>query len=122
MRTRIGKVVVLLGAIFFISSGAWAFVAPGSFFDQVAPWPPYNEHLIHDVGVFQLGYGVSLVALLTRIRGTIAALAGAAAAAVLHVVSHVLDYGEGGRSTDPYVLGVVALALVVALLSEVRHA
>ena len=118
MQTTIGRVATWAGAIFFILSGAWALVDPSSFYDQVAPWPPYNEHLVHDAGVFQLGIGTSLAALLVGTRGTLAVLAGAAAAAVLHVVSHVVDYGDGGRSTDPYVLGVVALVLLAALFIE----
>lgn len=122
MQTTIGRVATGAGAIFFFLSGAWALVNPSSFYDQVAPWPPYNEHLVHDAGVFQLGIGVSLAALVVGMRGTLAVLAGAAAAAVLHVVSHVVDYGEGGRSTDPYVLGVVALVLLVALFIEGRAA
>jgi hypothetical protein len=121
MLTRTGRVVALLGAVFFVSSGAWALVAPSSFYDQLAHWPPYNEHLLHDVGVFQIGLGVSLATVLTRMSGTVAVLAGGAAAAVLHFVSHVIDYGEGGQSSDPYVLGVVALAFVLALIAETRR-
>jgi hypothetical protein len=122
MQTTIGRLATGAAAIFFCLSGAWALVDPSSFYDQVAHWPPYNEHLVHDAGVFQLGIGVSLAALLVGMRGTVAVLAGAAAAAVLHVVSHVVDYGDGGRSTDPYVLGVVALVLLVALFIEGRAA
>ena len=122
MQTTIGRVATGAGAIFFSLSGAWALVDPSSFYDQVAPWPPYNEHLVHDAGVFQLGIGVSLGGLLVGMRGTLAVLAGAAAAAVLHVVSHVVDFGDGGRSTDPYVLGVVALVILVGLFIEGRAA
>jgi hypothetical protein len=120
MQTTIGKVGTGVGAIFFGASGVWAFVAPRSFYDQVALWPPYNEHLMHDAGVFQLGIGVGLVAALIGIKGTLAVLAGAATAAVLHVVSHLIDYGEGGRSSDPFVLGAIALLLLVSLAAEWR--
>jgi hypothetical protein len=50
----------------------------------------------------------------------LAPLIGAAVAALLHVVSHVVDYGEGGRSSDPYALGVIAVIVCVALFAEVR--
>jgi hypothetical protein len=77
--------------------------------------------LIHDIGVFQLGIGVALAAGLSRMRGALAALAGASVAAVLHVVSHVVDYdGGGGRPSDPYVLGIFALLLIAAFLVESR--
>ena len=55
MQTTIGRVATTAGAIFFSLSGAWALVDPSSFYDQVAPWPPYNEHLVHDAGVFSSG-------------------------------------------------------------------
>jgi hypothetical protein len=64
-----------------------------------------NRHLTRDVGAFQVGLGVSLGAVLVGMKGIPAVLAGAASAAVLHVVSHVVDYGDGGRSSDPFVLG-----------------
>jgi hypothetical protein len=95
---------------------------PSSFYDQIAAWPPYNEHLIRDAGAFQLGIGVGLATLLVGIRGRLAVIAGAAAGAILHVISHVVDVGEGGRSSDPYVLGLLAIVLVVALPAEWRSA
>jgi peptidoglycan/LPS O-acetylase OafA/YrhL len=102
--------------------GVWAFAAPSSFYDQIAAWPPQNAHFIRDAGAFQLGIGVALAVLLIGIRARLAALAGAATGAVLHVISHVIDFGEGGRSSDPYVLGVLAAILIVALLAERRSA
>jgi hypothetical protein len=119
MQTMFGRVATGIGAIFFLVFGAWALVAPSSFFEQLAPWPPYNEHFIHDIGVFQLGIGVALAAVLSEMHGALAALAGAAVAAVLHVVSHLVDY-DGGRSSDPYVLGIFALLLVAAFFVESR--
>jgi hypothetical protein len=120
--TTTGRVATALGAIFFVVFGAWAFIAPSSFYDQIAAWHPYNEHLIRDAGAFQMGIGVGLATLLVGIRGRLAVIAGAAAGAILHVISHVVDFGEGGRSSDPYVLGLLAIVLVVALLAEWRSA
>jgi hypothetical protein len=34
--------------------GAWAFLAPESF-SRFIDYAPYNRHLIHDAGAFQLG-------------------------------------------------------------------
>lgn len=120
MQTTFGRVAAGIDAISFLVFGAWALVAPTSFFDQLAAWPPYNRHFIHDIGVFQLGIGVALAAGLSRMRGALAALAGGAVAAFLHVVSHIVDYDDGGRSSDPYVLGIFALLLVVAFFVESR--
>jgi hypothetical protein len=99
-------------------SGIWAIVDPSSFYDRIATWPPYNEHLTRDAGAFQVWIGVSLAAVLFGTKGIHAVLAGGASAAVLHVASHVGDYGDGGRSSNSYVLGIVAFVLVLALVVE----
>lgn len=122
MVTKFGRAGVSVGALFFIVFGGWALLVPRSFFEQVATWTPYNDHLIRDVGAFQLGIGIGLAAALLRASARLAALIGATAAAVLHTVSHVVDYGEGGRSSDPYILGVIALVLCVSLFAEIRSA
>jgi hypothetical protein len=103
MQTTIGRVATAVGAAFFLVFGAWAIGDPSSFFDRIAPWPPYDEHLTRDAGAFQVGIGVSLAAVLFGMKGVLAVLAGAASAASLHVASHVVDYGEGGdRATRMY--------------------
>lgn len=120
MNTWVGRAGSLLGVFFFLGFGAWALVAPSSFYERIAPWPPYNEHLVHDAGAFQVGVGVALAATLARMRGPLPALAGAVAAAVLHVVAHLIDQGDGGRSSDPYVLAALALVLFAAFVAELR--
>jgi len=54
-----------------VTVGAWATVAPRSFFDDfplgrgwVASLPPYNVHLVRDVGGLSLGFAVLFAALL----------------------------------------------------------
>src|SRR6266540_1368302 len=51
-----------IGALAFLLGGAWALFAPRSFFDVAATYPPYNPHLFHDVGAFQLGIAAGLLA------------------------------------------------------------
>jgi uncharacterized protein YjeT (DUF2065 family) len=120
MRTRLGLAAAAGGCLFFVVNGLWAFAFPRSFFNNVAPWSPYNEHFLRDAGSFSLGVGVALVMLFVRQRSGICALAGAAVAAAAHAVSHVIDYGRGGRDSDPYLLGLFAFLLVIALIREVR--
>jgi hypothetical protein len=121
MRTTIGRSAAFIGGAFFLSFGAWAFGAPQSFFDTIATWEPYNEHFLRDAGAFQAGLGIALIAALASSRGALAALIGGSAAAVLHAVSHLIDQGEGGRDSDPYVLGALAVLLVVASIVELRR-
>jgi hypothetical protein len=42
---RVGAAGLLL-----VATGLWAFAAPRSFFEVVATYPPFNEHLLHDIG------------------------------------------------------------------------
>jgi hypothetical protein len=120
---RYVKAVVALAAIFQMGSGAWAFVAPESFYDVIATFPPYNVHFLHDIGAFLLGIGVSLAGALLWRDALFVVLLGAAVAASVHWVSHVLDHDRGGAASDPWTLGGFALLLVVALIlrSPVRN-
>src|SRR5215203_5183780 len=50
---------VTIGGLFMLVLGIWAFFAPASFADFVAF--PYNRHLLHDVGAFQIGIGTTML-------------------------------------------------------------
>jgi hypothetical protein len=113
-------VVTVLAALNFLLLGAWAFLAPRSFYDNLATFEPYNLHLLHDLGAFQLAIGASLLAALVWSDGLTVALAGAAVGAVVHDISHVMDRDLGGRSSDPWALGLLAVLLLVALTLRIR--
>jgi len=114
MNLRTGvRVVVALVALFFIALGIWALISPMSFYEQLAHFPPYNKHLFHDVGAFQAGIGTTLLLALFRRDALQVALLGTSTGAVLHEISHIVDRNLGGKSTDPYLLGLLALVIVV---------
>jgi uncharacterized membrane protein len=115
-------VITAIGAAFFILPGIWAFVDPESFAEQLAPYDPYNEHFIHDIGAFQIGIGVALAAAIWRRSDAIfAALAGAAVGSAVHTVSHFIDHDLGGNDGDPIVFGVVTIALAVGAVLQFRR-
>lgn len=121
MRWLRGGLLVL--AAMALLPGIWGTIWPRSFFDDfpgagnawVAAFPPYNEHLVRDVGAFYLGYGVLLLAaaLLARRRVVQVALVSWVVATIPHGVFHVrhLDVLD----TTQAVLQSVVLA-VMALL------
>ena len=114
---RIAQSCAAAGAVLFGAGGLWCLVSPHSFFEQVATYPPYNVHLFHDLGAFQLGIAASLAAGLVG-RSTLAAgLWGAAVGATGHALSHWEDAELGGRSTDPLTMSVVAAVLVAGLIA-----
>lgn len=108
--------VIALGSLV---AGGWAIAAPAAFFRTIAPFPPYNQHLIHDIGAFQIGLGACLVAGLVASDALLAVLAGNAAGAVAHFASHLMDRAEGGHPSDPVTIGALALLLVLLALARV---
>ena len=101
--------------------GLWCFVAPQSFYNQIALWPPYNQHLLHDIGAFQMGLGAALIAGAFISDGLLVGLTGGATGSVMHAIAHIIDRGKGGRSTDPAALGLLALVLVIAAVLRARE-
>ena len=109
--------------------GLWALAAPRSFYDGFPapghPWvallPPYNEHLVRDVGALNLAVATMLgAAALTLDRTTIrAALLAMVVFAVPHTVFHV-GHLEGFPRADALaqtVGFVLQLAVTVGLLA-----
>lgn len=111
---RFVTLMLWLAGLFFLAPGIWAFAAPHSFYDQVATFPPYNRHLLHDIGAFQIGIGVALLLALRWSDAPFAALSGAGVAASVHVISHIIDRDLGGDGGQTGVFAVLAVLLLVA--------
>ena len=109
------RVICILGAVTFIGAGAWAMIDPQSFFDNLATYPPYNEHLLHDIGAFQIGLGAGLVAALMRHTGVQVALIAAGVGSAFHALAHFMDTELGGKSTDPWMIATLAVLLLLPL-------
>src|SRR5712692_2475850 len=110
----------VIGA-FYLVTGAWAYLAPLSFFSAVATFAPLNIHLLHDAGAIQVGLGLALtvpVALRAPLRAPLIAVLGAS---VLHLLAHVEDIRLGGHpTTDLPALALICVALAVALIVDLR--
>jgi hypothetical protein len=94
----------------WLGTGLWAFVAPRSFFDAVATFPPYNVHFLHDIGAFSIGLGAVIVLALVGWSALRSVLVGVGIGSTVHVLSHVLDY-----DVKPSVSDVVGLSLLTAM-------
>ena len=99
--------------------GAWAFLAPASF-SRFVDYPPYNRHLIHDAGAFQVGIGAAVVAALLWRDGVLVALTGFAVASALHTVPHAVDRQLGGHASDVPALGLLTLVALYAIAARIR--
>jgi uncharacterized membrane protein len=115
---RFVTIMLWLAGLFFLLPGIYAFVAPHAFYDQFATFPPYNRHLIHDIGAFQIGIGAALLLALRWSDALFVALTGAGAAAWVHVVSHIIDHDLGGETSQTVVFGVLAVLLLLAAVGR----
>ena len=82
--------------------------------NQVAK--PYNAHFIQDLGAFQIGLGLTLVlAALVTSDALVAGLIGVGGGALLHVVSHLLSFNDGGNpGLDIPSLSILGVLLLIA--------
>ncbi len=119
MGDRAPKVIAVLGATIMLGFGLWAFLDPRAFYKGVAVWPPFNKHFIHDIGAFQIGLGLTLLLALVRGDALFVALAGVGGGAAVHAAAHWIDRDLGGKSTDPWVMTVLAALLVAGAV--LRH-
>jgi hypothetical protein len=104
----------LVCAASMLGLGAWAFLGPESF-SRFIDYAPYNRHLIHDAGAFQLGIGVSVLLALFWADGLLVALTGFAVASGLHTLSHAIDRSLGGHDSDVPSLGLLTVVALIAL-------
>lgn len=121
-RRTVLRVVLAVLAFSALSVGILASFAPRSFYDDfplgatwVALLPPYNEHLVTDVGGFQLAFGLLFAYAAWRpARELVVPLCAAwLVSQVLHLlfhVTHLQDFGVGDA-----VAQTAALAAVVVL-------
>ena len=128
MSERLTRVVLGLLALVGLEVGVWALFAPRSFYDDfpggdrswVSVDGPYNEHLVRDVGAFNLA--VTLVVVLAFVwlerRLVVAAALAVAAYGIPHAVYHLshLDVFDGSDAVGIGVATVLQPLLAVVLL------
>lgn len=122
-RLRLGLLFLAATALY---PGVWALVWPQSFSSDFPglglAWlkdlPPYNEHLVREVGAFYLAFGVLLsgAAWIMDRRLTQLVLAAWLVFAIPHLWSHISD---GGEITEIAGIGLtVVIALILLPLSR----
>lgn len=113
------RVIAVLCGTAMAVFGAWALLWPQHFADYIA-FPPYNEHLLHDLGAFQIGLGVGglLAAFWSDSLGV--TLTGLAVAGGLRTLNHSVDMHLGGHSWDRWALGMLALMAIAGAISRLR--
>jgi hypothetical protein len=85
-------------------------IDPGTFFEEIGPYAPQNDHYIRDVATFYVAMGLALAIAARRPSWRVPVLTLVLLQYVMHAVNHLVDVGD----TDPEALGPVNLALLVA--------
>ena len=131
--TQIVRVALALTADYALSLGVLAAFAPHTFYDDypfighyVALLPPYNEHLVSDVGGLYLGFGVILVWAAWRPERTLvlAASTGFILAAAIHLafhIGHLSGVGSGDAIGELTGLTLVLVPPAVAIWAVARQ-
>ena len=108
---------LILLAVLTAGAGAWQYFAPRSFygFPTVAADPPFNGHLLTDVGGLNLALAVVLAAAAWRLDRTLTrvALAAYLVQSCSHLAFHATD--QARLAPGPRALLITGLALLPAL-------
>ncbi|WP_286143740.1 hypothetical protein [Mycobacterium sp. D16R24] len=96
-------------------TGAWAIVAPQSFFDTLGAFGVRNDHYLFDFGSFAIPVGLALLAAVKWSSWRVPVLAIATGHWVLHTVSHLVDTNHHQGQTLGLLEGVGLLATAALL-------
>lgn len=118
------RLIAGVAGLLFTAWGLWAMLAPASFYEAAAVFPPYNQHFLQDIGAFQIGLGaVLLLALVPRLAaaGLAVALLGVGIGSTAHLVSHLVGTDLGGApARDIPFFAVLSVALLWAGVAAAR--
>jgi hypothetical protein len=118
-RIHLAQTVCLLCGAYYALAGGLLFFAPRVFFEHVFPVGSFNQHYMTDLGSFLLPLGIALI-LASRRPGQFAGIiAVAAAASMLHSISHLREGFHSVRDgVANFSLALVALGLFALLLRK----
>lgn len=125
-RTMVAKALTATLGVLFTVLGCWATFAPDNWYQQfpgfgrhwVLAEPPFNAHLITDLGGFYLAVGITaLVAAALGQRGWLLAVGSIAALEALpHMIFHSIHHHHFATAGDAVAsVGVLAAQLVAGL-------
>ena len=123
LRVGLGVLAVMSAVI-----GGWAFVAPMAFFTAfpglghtwVILLPPYNEHLVRDVGEFNLSFAMLFVWAAMRperrmVRAILAAYLVYAVPHLIYHATHMMQFPTGDAVAQVFALTFAVLLPLILL-------
>jgi hypothetical protein len=103
-------------AAYHLALGLLMAIAPDTFFSEVGPFGPQNDHYIRDTATYNLAIGAVLAVAVARHSWRLPLLALLLIQFALHTINHLVDIDEA----EPDWIGVadfVALAVVTVLIA-----
>ena len=110
------QVALIAAGALYLVVGVLAFLVPGTFYTELAAYPPENQHFIRDVGTWNVALGIAALYAAGRAAWRRPMLWIVAIQYALHTISHAIDAGD----TDPewqswlalvtFAIGTVVLA------------
>jgi hypothetical protein len=126
MHDRYTRVLLLIIAIGYVGVGAWAALAPRSFYDNfpggghhwVSVDGPFNEHLVRDVGVLNLALAAVTIAALVRPgRYLVQVVAGATLVySAPHFLYHLFHLDLFDTGDKVFQMGSLAITVIAPAL------
>jgi PPOX class probable F420-dependent enzyme len=117
-RMYLVTITALIG-LFTAGIGVWCLAAPYSFAQSVGF--PAHEHFVHDLGAFQVGFGIALLLALIWSDAMATVLAGYIVANTLHTANHIVDLDLGGSALQAWALGAASVTLIIAFVLRLRQ-
>jgi peptidoglycan/LPS O-acetylase OafA/YrhL len=107
-------------AAYGLALGILMAVAPGTFYAEIGPFGPRNDHYIRDTATFNLALGMVAFVAVRRASWRLPVLAFAVVQFGLHSVNHLVDIDEaepawvGPADFAGLVVATLLLALLIA--------
>lgn len=105
---RLLRAGLLALGLYQLALGLFMVLAPGTFFTEVGPFGPRNDHYIRDNATWELALAAVALVAVARRSWRVPVLAIAAVHYALHATNHLIDVDEA----TPAWVGVVDLVLL----------
>ena len=114
-RADVVTIVLVVAGVQQLATGVLALLAPGTFYDVLAAYPPQNDHFLMDLGSWMIALGAIALygARRAEWRAPLLGLLGLQYA--LHTIPHVLHVDDAEEAWQGW-FALISLALAAALL------
>jgi len=92
-RDAVGVTLAVIG-IYLVGLSIFMLIAPGTFFDEIAPIGVRNDHYIRDGATFQLALGILALIAASRRDVRLVAVVVIGVQFSLHALNHLVDIDE----------------------------